>query len=64
MNKTSNPLQGHLKSRKSKPVCLGFHFSAQENRAIEAAKKKSMAFMLSYGRGRSPFMIDIRNYIN
>lgn len=40
-----------------------FRFSAKEERMLALAKKLSMAFMETYGKGREPYMLNRKNYL-
>lgn len=41
---------------------LGFRFTEEEEARMERSKAAAVSFMSRYGKGRSPYMIDITHY--
>lgn len=40
-----------------------FHFTDIEEKRIQRAIEQSKRFMESYGQGRKPYMINLKNYL-
>lgn len=51
-----------IPARFKKPQTHIIHFTAAEERAIAQAADEARLFMESYGKGRSPYLIDLRYY--
>lgn len=43
--------------------CMGFRFTAAEQAAMRRAEINARRFMILYGAGRKPFMVDKSHYI-
>lgn len=41
-----------------------FPFTEAEERAMKRAIKRSVKFMATFGKGRDPYMVDLRYYNN
>lgn len=57
MNKT-NP-----SSQTNKTRTRLFHFTDIEEKRMQRAIEQSKRFMESYGQGRKPYMINLKNYL-